>query len=453
MLKKFLTLLCLLAPLALQAQNADMRFGTLMNEGRWFELERALKTTPKDSLHPLLYQMATAMTHHYFNRPDSACTVLTDLLTNHQQELGGNTLSMAILMGMNLAHTDRYAEAADLMQSLYDQLTAQGMDSTQTADYAALIRQWKALAPYAPLCRPLHPAGTYRLPMKTDNTMHTAKDKTSDGHFLTLDGSINGQNSQLIFDTGAGGNFITPDLARQYGLRVVESHMTLSGIGRKEGQLALADTLRIGDMAWANVPFFVADTRTGHAEADSISTRMLPVIGLPIMLQMQEIQMDFARREFVIPATPTPNPLGESNLLRTESENLRLLTTDKEGNPLYFHLDTGGYYTNLLPHWYARHKAEVDAIGTPDSLRTAGIGAVSITRSYRLPQMEFRIGHGTTTLQSVCVDTGIGLHDGQPQTADYLSGEEDGVIGLDLLERFKRVILNLKEMYMEAVAE
>ena len=70
-----------------------------------------------------------------------------------------------------------------------------------------------------------------------------------------------------------------------------------------------------------------------------------------------------------------------------------------------------------------------------------------------LPQMEFRIGHGTTTLQSVCVDTGIGLHDGQPQTADYLSGEEDGVIGLDLLERFKRVILNLKEMYMEAVTE
>lgn len=453
MLKKFLTLLCLLAPLAVQAQNADMRFGTLMNEGRWFELERARKTTPKDSIHPLLYKMATAMTHHYFNRPDSACIVLTDLLTNHQQELGDNTLNMVMLLGINQARTDRYAEAADLMQSLYDQLTAQGVDSTQTADYATLIRQWRALAPYTPLCRPLHPTGTYRLPMKTDNTMHTAKDKTSDGHFLTLDGSINGQNSQLIFDTGSGGNIIPQELAREYGLRILENNQSLSGISRKKGQLALADTLRIGDMAWANVPFFVIDIRTGHAEADSISTQILPVIGLPIMLQMQEIQMDFAHHEFVIPATPTPNPLGESNLLRTESENLRLATTDGEDHPLHFHFDTGSYYTNLLPHWYTQHKAEVDAIGTPDSLRTAGIGAVSITRSYRLPQMEFRIGHGTAVLDSVSVDTGIGLHDGQPQMDAYLSGEEDGTIGLNLLERFKRVILNLKEMYMEAVAE
>ena len=91
------------------------------------------------------------------------------------------------------------------------------------------------------------------------------------------------------------------------------------------------------------------------------------------------------------------------------------------------------------------------ATGTPDSLRVAGIGAAHITRSYLLPRMEFRIGNGTATLDSVTVNTGIGLHDNQSTLPAYLSGEEDGTIGLDLLEQFERVILNLKEMYLEAV--
>ena len=451
MLKKIFTFLCLLASLTTQAQNADTRIGTLMNESRWFDLERSLKATPSDSIHPLLHQMAVALTHHYFNRPDSACLVLADLLNNHQQELGGNTLNMAILWGTDLARSGQYAPASDLMQSLYEQLTAQGVDSTQAGTYQILARQWKALAEHAPLCRPLHPTGTYRIPMGTDNEMHKGKAETSEAHFITMDGSINGREARLVFDTGAGVNVITPNLAKHYGLRLLATSFPMAGIGIQQGQSALADTLRIGDMTWTHVPFVVVDTRTGNAEADHIGGQLPPVIGLPILLRMQEIQLDFANHEFVIPATPTPNPLDGSNLLLTDSEDLRLATTDQEGNALFYHLDTGGYYTNLLPRWYESHQEEVKATGTPDSLRVAGIGAAHITRSYLLPRMEFRIGNGTATLDSVTVNTGIGLHDNQSTLPAYLSGEEDGTIGLDLLEQFERVILNLKEMYLEAV--
>lgn len=45
------------------------------------------------------------MTYHYFNQPDSACIMSGDLLNNHQKELGGNTLNMAILLGMNPARS------------------------------------------------------------------------------------------------------------------------------------------------------------------------------------------------------------------------------------------------------------------------------------------------------------------------------------------------------------
>lgn len=66
--------------------------------------------------------------------------------------------------------------------------------------------------------------------------------------------------------------------------------------------------------------------------------------------------IDFAHREIIIPAIPTPNPLGKSNLIRTDTEGLQLKTPDETGNHVYFHFDTGCYYTYMQPTWYNRHK-------------------------------------------------------------------------------------------------
>lgn len=380
MMRKILVLSCLFASLNVQAQHADARISQLMNESRWFDLAQELKTTPADSVTPWIRQMGVAMTHYFFNRPDSACMVLTDLLGKHQQELGDHTLNMVALLAVNLGRTEQYADAAGLIRNLCDQLGALGMDSTQTAPYRMM--------------------------------------------------------------------------ARQYGLRRLGMDVTVGGIGgMKQGYYAMADTLRIGGMTWINVPFYVVDLQTGHAEADRLGKdlQLPPVIGLPILLRMQEIQLDFARREFVIPAVPTPSPLRESNMIRTDSECLQVKVADETGAPLYFHFDTGSYYTNMQPAWYGRHRKEVEAVGIPDSLRQAGIGGVSITRSYILPQKKFRIGSGTAVLDSVGVNTGIDLHTGQLDKAAFSNGQEDGFLGLNLLEKFSKVIINLKDMYLETI--
>lgn len=380
MMRKIFVLSCLFASLNVQAQHADARISQLMNESRWFDLAQELKTTPADSVTPWVRQMGVAMTHYFFNRPDSACMVLTDLLGKHQQELGDHTLNMVVLLAVNLGRTEQYADAAGLIRNLCDQLGALGMDSTQTAPYRMM--------------------------------------------------------------------------ARQYGLRRLGMDVTVGGIGgMKQGYYAMADTLRIGGMTWINVPFYVVDLQTGHAEADRLGKdlQLPPVIGLPILLRMQEIQLDFARREFVIPAVPTPSPLRESNMIRTDSECLQVKVADETGTPLYFHFDTGSYYTNMQPAWYGRHRKEVEAVGIPDSLRQAGIGGVSITRSYILPQKKFRIGSGTAVLDSVGVNTGIDLHTGQLDKAAFSNGQEDGFLGLNLLEKFSKVIINLKDMYLETI--
>ncbi len=443
MIKIFLLVVFMLVSLTAWAQNADERIGLMMGESRWFELEDELKSTPADSINPLLRQMAITMTHHYFNRPDSACMVLSDLLNNHQQELGNNSLSMAILLGINLARTDRYAEAASLLQDLCDQLAAQGVDSSQIESYSLLADQYQVYAKNSPICKPIHPNREYRIPMVIENE--------TGQHALMMNGFINGNESKLVFDTGAGINIISPKQASDHNLKLLDAYMPMLGIGKQYGQYALADTMRIGDMTWINVPFFVVDIQAGHTKADSFLKQLPPVIGLPVMLSMQEIQMDFTNHEFIIPSSPTPNPMNRSNLLRNDSENLRVASTDKDGNPLLFHFDTGGYYTKLTPKWYAGHKAEIDATGSPDSIRIAGVGGISITRAYRMPKMTFSIGRGTADLDSVMVDTGIDLHSGNQKMTEYLNGNEDGTIGLNLLERFARIILNFKDMYIDAM--
>lgn len=448
-MKKLLLALCLATVQTVSAQTADQHIGTLINESNWFELKRTMDETPRDSVSPLLYQMGTALTAHYFNRPDSACTAIGILLNEYQPELGPqNAVNMATLLATDLTRSNRYQEAAALMQSLAQQLQAQGVDTATTASILKAADLYTMYAHESPLCRPLHPTGEYRLPFTFNDDMHQGYKKQ--GHFLMLDARINGTNEPVVFDTGAGMNIISSRQAEACGLRQTEITIDMQGIGRQQGRIAIADTLRIGPMAWQNVPFLIVDTRTGDAEADSVGGMLQPVIGLPIMLSMKEVQFDFEHRELVIPATPTPNPLNSSNLLRTDSEGLRVESRDDEGHPIYMHLDTGSYGSDLTARWYAAHRTQVEVQGQPDSLRMAGVGGVSKQKTYRMPRITYRIGQGQATLDDVHVSTGLDLRTGQSVGNLFGISDIDGIIGLGLLERFRRVTLNLEEMYINA---
>lgn len=447
--KLLILVLVAVLPLMAVAQSADERIGKLMNEGRWFELEREMRDTAvRNSLHPMICGMAESLVCHYFNRPDSAVSSLNRLLGQYQAQMGDNTLSMAYLLGVDLSRSGHYGEAADLLQSLVDQMVAQGAGDTDfVKGVQPLVGVYVEYDSIGGICRPLHPVGEYCIPMLADNSMHSATGDTV-AHSIRVAVKINGVADTCIFDTGAGVNVIPEELAGKFGLRPLKSSFVMQGIGMSQGQIMIADTVRIGGMAWANVPFVVADFVTGHSEADKVAGMMPPVIGLPIMLSMGEMQFDFDGGELVVPEKPTPNPLGSCNLMRTDSENLQILAEDEDGTPLLMHFDTGTYYTVMSPKYYDGNKTAVEAVGQMDSLRMAGMGGVSITRSYRLPRKCFEIGGSVACLDSVTVNTGIDKMGNKvpAQASEY--GGADGTVGLDLLERFGRVIVNLREMYI-----
>lgn len=451
-----LALSAMLLPVVACAQGCNERIGELMNGSRWFELEREMRNVAvRDSLDPMLCGMAESLTDHYFNRPDSACVSLGRLLEDYGLEMGDNNkLSMVVLLGMNMARTGHYGEAADYLQSLADHLAANGVDSTETAGYHTLVNQYREFAAIGNILKPLHKAGEYRVPITIDDDMHKAAKNGRDAHFAAISGSINGIAGNFVFDTGAGVNVISGRDTKKYGLRRLNCTIDMLGVGGlQKGVYAIADTLRLGGMVWQNVPFLVVDIATGDAVADSIGAMLEPVIGLPVMLSMGEVQMDFKNKEFVVPVKPSDNPLGRCNMMRTDSEGLCVRIADEGGGPLYMHFDTGGYYTSMFGTWYDKHSAEVEAAGTPDSIRRAGVGGVSVTFGYRVPRMKFMLGNEWVELDSVQVSTGIDKRTGKKETAGFSAGSsQDGVIGLDMLECFDRVIINFKDMFMVGIA-
>lgn len=132
MKKLFAGLLLLISQLA-TAQSVDEHIGTLLNERRWFDLQRELQiVTPANSLSPMLYTFSTAMVKHYFNQPKTTCQPITVLLNHYQQEIGvDNVLNMVNFLGVNLSRQGLYKEAAELEQSLVNQLKALQADSAQ----------------------------------------------------------------------------------------------------------------------------------------------------------------------------------------------------------------------------------------------------------------------------------------------------------------------------------
>lgn len=447
-MRKLFFSLCLLVPQLIAAQSANERVTTLINENRWFDLQRELQVT-SDSLSPMLRTMSTALAKHYLNQPEAAIQSITTLLNQHQQEIGTeNALNMAFLIGVNLARQGKYKDAAEHIQGLRAQLKAQQVDNSQTTGIQEVADRYKIYDDIGNICQPLHPAGTYSIPFFINNKIHEKK-----GGFIAMDGLLNRMPKHLIFDTGAGLNIISSKDADECGLRRIDHHVNMLGIGMQLGQVAIADTLRIGETIWQNVPFLIVDIVTGNAEIDKVMDKGLsPVIGLPILLPMKEVQIDFVKHTLTIPETPSPMPFEYSNMILKDNEGLRVESYDEHGKPLQMYLDTGSALCIMSAHWYSNHKDEVQAAGIPDSLRMAGVGGVVMQHSYLMKDMTFQIGTGKILLDSINIGTGIDLHTKQPLVnAPITAPGEDGVIGLELLEKAARVIINLQDMYIDVV--
>ena len=130
-------LLSLLSSQVIYAQQPDQRIGELINTEDWFGLDKEYPIL-KDSIQtPFLKVVAEAMIARNFNQKERALDALNELLSNYQSDLGAGVFNFFILRAQLLEEMGRYAEAADFLKNVLDQLKGQGV--TQGAGWYGLL--------------------------------------------------------------------------------------------------------------------------------------------------------------------------------------------------------------------------------------------------------------------------------------------------------------------------
>lgn len=434
------------------AQGAAEHVGRLVAEKDCFSLVRVLDTVPRDSLDPLLRDVANVMTCNYFNRNDDACRLARRLISRRQQQLGlDNTFGIASLIPLNLARQGRYAQAADMAESLHAQAVDAGAPQAMADGLRSLGSYYRVLADVGDICRQLHAGGR---DLSVSFFYDRRAQAGSEGAFLAMNGHVNGVATYVGLDTGASLNVISSADADRMRLIRLNYYIDVRGAGRRRGQLAIADTLRIGrDMAWRNVPFVVVDMATGDSIADRAVSRGMPVmVGMPLMERLGEVSIDFVSQRITVPSRPTPCPYKFPNMMRGDDDQLTLLVGSDGGETLRMNLDTGSYNTTLTPRWLAAHPSAADT-AQPDSVSYGAVGGTVRLRALRLPRLDIAIGPARATISGAMALSGAATDGTEAATGiPSLRTSTDGTIGLAALRHFASVTISLRGMFVTAKA-
>lgn len=433
--KIFVIMLCLL-PLMATAQQADQRAATLINQADWFTLNDEFPSLRDSMQYDFLRLMAESMLNYHFGHDTEAVADITELLNNHQEELGTATaLSMNYLRLSILGRMGRYAKAADGAQSVIDQLAGLGADEL----LAPAIHIYKTYAPMRAYPAPqlVRSAQDVVVPfncvvindIKREEWMRSGKIQRCD-LLLSVPVAIHGKNYPFIFDTGASQTMIALRKVQELGLPVLTDTLT---IGSTDGQEIICsytfiDSLSLGGITYRNMMALVGtDTTLAH------HTQKLDfILGMDFIRAAGEVQIDMEKHEMLFPEKYTPRPASGSNIYL---DHVPYLRASKDGTPLLFSFDTGCAGATLNSNYYQKFADEIQVTATPDTVTTVGYGTIDTHEVLYLPEVSFAINDTPVTIREIHLD---------PTATD----DTDGRMGTALLSLFRRITINMQDMFV-----
>lgn len=413
-------------------QSIDERISSAVNNGKWQTL-RDLYLTEGDKLQtPLLHPLSRFFLFHFYNRPDSALYYGTELLREHQSELGGSTGNILYLMANDFARVGDFENASGILHQFNEACRTAGMDPPPL--FVALENQNRMIARQGGFSV-VRPERDVTIPV------HYHHDRSNPG-MLFVESKLNSIDCTATYDTGAGVNMISQELADRLGVRLYGfKGLDVSGIHTDSTRFAIIDSLRLGSIMYRNVPFQVVDFTMGHPEADSVVNRLnlQCVIGTQTMVPLGEIQFDFKNGNLIIPAKQTPKPDFAPNIYCSGENVFVMPVYDKKSNELIdAMLDTGASVTQLTSSYYRRNRSLFSAVTPNDSIRMAGVGGIKISKSFST-RWEYRIGDTDYVEDSVVVNA---------DTDANVVSQYDCWLGLPTFTRHDRVIINFNEMWV-----
>ena len=419
-----------------QAQSAaDAVVANALNDGNPFELRRAYEAS-RDSMSPMIDCFAKAMIANNFNNPAEACEAIGSLVKNHQDEIGlRNTMNMLYLKAANMAKEGRYAEASQVLTNVVDKLSPY-IDKSSLSRFSEKAVEYAELAKFPIVNGIVIPASGTSIPFSLDTIQ--ANGKTAVRMFI--DATINGQSLRVQFDTGAGANVISKATAKRLNLRPLGTEGTMRGVGNTKGRKAIAERLQLGGLEMRNIPFIVADIRSG---VDSIDNRYFKsldaVIGVEVINAVKEMRLDFKHKRIVIPASPSPMGKTDEHNLAIGRAGLFQIETAINGVKYPAGLDTGASASVLNGAYFKENEKWITANCKEDSVREAGAGGIRMSKAYMVENVPVAVGQYTHVFPHLLAAT---TEDENMPDLRFAN------LGIDFFLPTGEVLINTKDMFV-----
>lgn len=436
-MKKILLSLAVFLSIPAFSQSADERIGTLINQSDWFELEENYSVL-KDSMQvDFLKLMAEIMIDYHFNRPGEAIEGIQKLLTNHQQEIGGeNALNMAVLACQATGLKGDYLSAAQNAQSIISQLKVQnvGKEFYEGVEHISHFYDRLKSIPSPSITRP---NGDIAVPIEIEKVKlpTSIEPKGWRGTTILIPVKVNGDTYRFIFDTGAGTSFMSEQFARKVGVRMLNDSLVINPTlpGATQGQMGTLNSMQIGDMVFHYPLIAIAPPNA----LDSV-LKVDAVLGMDFINLFEELRIYPKEGKIVFPASSTPLPSSGRNLML--SDRILKMKAETNGETLNFMFDTGNSTAGLHYPYYESHKSQLDASAKREQVIGGGFNQIVTKEILRLPSFQIEVGKVPVELKNLMVEF-----------ADYDTplSDEMGNIGMDMITPFECITINLKEMFLK----
>ena len=417
----FLLIVILLGYTSVYSQTrADVKMGEILNNGDLFQIREQYPIL-KDSVSiEMLNLVSEAQLGIGFNQLERADVALDSLLQFHQAELGAETsIGMAALQGMNLLNLGMYEQAGKVGEGLVNALK-NSVPFEVLYSFVFIEKVGKALAnvPKPYLERP-----------DQDITVPSIVETVGRGKHIYIPVEVNGITKNYIFDTGCSfGNFVSEKYAEEVGLKVLADSIPVSGMEIGFVKLAIADSLKIGELVYHNPIFMIAPPDN---EVDSVFA-FDGVLGYHFIRDVKEVIIDNESESFVFPYQISD---GEPNMfLSSNTPNVRI---EYDGEAFDMIFDTGNVKSDLGNKFAETFPDAIEGLAEQATSR-GGFGGISQTKAVVLPEFRFEVAGSTVKL----CDTEV--------IKNTESGSQlfSGSLGADFVLSFKRLVINYQSMFI-----
>lgn len=421
-----LFILCFFVHL-LSAQTADEQIRAILNQGNYFELYRQYPVL-KEELSPVMQEFCESMLGIAFNKPAKASKHLTKLINTYQADFQNQGLiSLVQLLAFTHESQEKYREAADIIKSLIDQAGGQ-MDPTTANSSQSLYRIYSALQNESGMV-------INRLEKKTVvNLIYKAVGKEQKNNPRTvvyIPATINDSDEEFLFDTSSNTNIISHSLAMKHDLRIVaDSIFITSALGTEWAQIAIANQLVIGNLIMKNVLFYVVQDQNLQSYGQA-------VIGMPLIKKLDEIQLFPKEKKMLFPERASSKPSERPNLMLVS--DLPVVELQRENENLLLNLETNKPVSYLNNTYYQKNKGKYSTNQSNSSLFIEEPVKEIEMETLLLKPYTFQIYNQLISIPQMHLIT---------QSPVPLPSTFDGTLGMDILLQFKKVTLNLKEMFI-----